>query len=67
MLTMTKKEAEMLFNSYSLEIYKLNNLLESSNKNVLNAEQLDTLKNQIDGTVTDYQNRMDELYTYYKS
>lgn len=66
MLTMTKKEAEMLFKSYSLEIYKLNNLLESS-KNVLSPDQLATLKNQIDDTVTDYQNRMDELYTYYRS
>lgn len=56
----------MLFKSYSSEIYKLNNLLESS-KNVLGPDQLATLKGQIDGTVTEYQNRMDELYTYYWS
>ena len=60
MLTMTKKEAHMLLKSYSSEIYKL---IESS-KNILDDEQLDTLKKQIDDTVTDYQDRIHELVVY---
>lgn len=63
MLTMTKKEAHMLLKSYSSEIYKLYDLIESS-KNILDDEQLDTLKKQIDDTVTDYQDRIHELVVY---